>query len=83
MKVKVTKETAVEAFKEVFKMHDITKSLCSDMSFLIHKEEFERSAVVSALQEWFSKHEIEDHYVDVSSMTLLYTSFSIKHLQTL
>lgn len=89
MKIKITKEKAVDDIKNIFhvssvndkKEEDITSFYSQEdgrTSFFIDKRKYNRMEVISSLSEYFSDKYISEGQCRIESITLLYTVFHIE-----
>jgi len=78
MKKKQIKDV-VSDLKELFEIeNNEIGSTESDGKFLINKQHFERFEVIGKLQNYFSDKSIDGGYLEVGSITFVFTSFEVK-----
>jgi hypothetical protein len=79
----VSKEDAISTFRLMFDIKDGSKSKESDGKFMIIKTEFERFHVINKLNEWFESNVISGYFVQIESLTVLFTTFQILPIELL
>jgi len=77
-KIKKSIKEVTNELRELFEIHSNTDgSRESDGKFYIIKQHYQRGDVINKLIEYFEDKVIDGGYLTVSSITFVYTTFSI------